>query len=57
MNTATGAVSEAATVLALPGVGVPFEFTRAYTSIDQTDGPLGKSWTHPYNASLTFDGA
>jgi RHS repeat-associated protein len=55
VNTATGAMLESATDLALPSAGIPVTFTRDYTSLDQTSGPLGPSWTHPYLASITLD--
>ena len=57
VNTATGAYSETVTDAKLPGPGVTFAFTRAYTSLDTTSGPLGPGWTDPYNASLSFDGS
>ena len=33
--------------------GIPFEFTRAYNSMDETEGPLGAGWTHNFNITLT----
>jgi RHS repeat-associated protein len=36
----------------LPGIGLPFQFTRNYTSGDTTSGPLGKGWTHSYALEL-----
>lgn len=54
VNTATGSFSHEVTDLTLPGIGVGFEFSRAYNSIDQTSGPLGIGWTYSYNASLTI---
>lgn len=52
VNTALGVVVESATDFALPSVGVQCAFTRAYTSADTLDGPLGVGWTHPFNAAL-----
>jgi YD repeat-containing protein len=54
VNTATGNYWTSATDLALPGIGVPFTFTRTYNSLDTTAGPLGPGWTHAYNVSLSF---
>ena len=55
VNTATGAYSDTVTDASLPGPGVAFAFTRAYTSADPASGPLGPGWTDPYQASLSFD--
>jgi YD repeat-containing protein len=55
VNTATGAYSGTVTDASLPGPGVAFAFTRAYTSLDTASGPLGPGWTDPYQASLSFD--
>ncbi|MEY2471928.1 MAG: hypothetical protein QOK28_1257 [Actinomycetota bacterium] len=52
VDTATGAFVHEATDTAVPAPGVPFTFTRSYTSGDTTSGPLGAGWTHSYNASL-----
>jgi RHS repeat-associated protein len=52
VNTATGSFTHEVSDLALPGIGVDFDFTRHYNSIDQTSGPLGIGWTHNYNSSL-----
>ena len=54
VNTATGAYSDTVTDAKLPGPGVTFGFTRAYTSLDTASGPLGPGWTDPYQASLSF---
>lgn len=56
VNTATGNYFTAATDLSLPGVGLPFEFTRTYNSLDTTSGPLGPGWTHSYAASVAVQG-
>lgn len=37
----------------LPGIGLPFAFTRTYNSADPTAGPLGPGWTHSHNAALS----
>ena len=52
INTATGAESLTVTDAAFPSPGLPFEFTRSYTSLDPTVGMLGVGWTHPFLASL-----
>lgn len=54
VNTATGAFMTGATDLKLPGIGVPFDLGRTYTSSDATEGALGVGWTHSYEASLTI---
>jgi RHS repeat-associated protein len=57
VNTATGAYSEQVTDAALTVfAGVPFAFTRTYTSLDTTAARLGPGWTDPYEVGLTFDG-
>lgn len=53
INTATGAESEAFRDASYPGPGIPFTFTRFYTSLDTTGGPFGVGWTFAYNSSLT----
>lgn len=54
VNTATGNYYTSVTDLRLPGIGVPFAFTRSYNSLDATSGPLGPGWTHSYAAGLTI---
>jgi RHS repeat-associated protein len=55
VNTLTGAYWTKASDFKLPGIGIPFELERSYTSIDTTPGPLGPGWTHSYNVSLAFN--
>jgi RHS repeat-associated protein len=55
VNTLTGAYWTKDSDLKLPGIGIPFELGRSYTSIDTTPGPLGPGWTHSYNVSLAFN--
>jgi len=57
VNTATGAYSDTVTDASLPGPGVAFTFTRAYTSLDTASGPLGPGWTDPFQASLSVSGS
>jgi RHS repeat-associated protein len=56
VNTATGAYTTHAVDLRMPAVGLPVEIARSYTSVDDTDGPLGKGWTFAYNQSVALDG-
>ncbi|RLB40220.1 MAG: hypothetical protein DRH20_01850 [Deltaproteobacteria bacterium] len=32
--------------------GIPFVFTRAYNSVEEADGPLGRGWTHNFNIRM-----
>jgi RHS repeat-associated protein len=57
VNSLTGAFTDSVTDLSLPGVGLPFSFSRSYTSIDATQGRLGLAWTDSYSASLTVQGS
>lgn len=52
VNTLTGAFTESAEDLALPGRGVSFAWARSYTSADSTVGRLGPGWTDSYAVSL-----
>jgi RHS repeat-associated protein len=54
VNTLTGAYTTQVTDLQLPGIGVPFAWTRSYTSSDTTSGRLGPGWTDSYAASLAI---
>lgn len=53
VNTATGNYYYQHTDLKLPGRSLPFAFTRTYNDQDSYSGPLGRGWTHSYNARLT----
>lgn len=53
VNTAVGNFHASVTDAHLPGIGVPFQFSRSYNSLDTSGGPLGPGWTHGYNMSLT----
>jgi len=55
INTATGAESLSESDLRMAAPGVAFDFTRSYTSLDDTVTVLGRGWTHPYLASLAID--
>lgn len=52
VNTLTGGFTHAETDLSLASTGVPFEWTRTYTSSDTVSGRLGPAWTDTYQASL-----
>lgn len=54
VNTATGSLVTQAVDLTLPGAGEGFELARTYNSADDTVGPLGRGWTHPYDETLAF---
>jgi RHS repeat-associated protein len=56
VNTLTGAFTESVEDLSLPGTGVPFAWTRSYTSADPTVGRLGPGWTDSYAVSLAIAG-
>ena len=49
VDTATGAYSTTETDASLAGLGVPFSFTRSYTSANPYSGPLGPGWTDSLN--------
>lgn len=52
VNTFTGSYTTSVTDVSLPGIGVPFAFTRTYNSGDTTTGPLGPGWTHSLRTYL-----
>lgn len=52
VNTLTGAFTTSVDDLRLPGIGVPFGWSRSYTSLDATVGRLGPGWTDSYATSL-----
>jgi RHS repeat-associated protein len=52
VNSLTGAFVTQIEDLATPGTGVPFAWTRSYTSSDATVGSMGPGWTHTYAATL-----
>jgi len=54
VNTATGSYTTSAVDLALPGIGLPFEFVRTYNSADASVGVLGRGWAHSFAAALTI---
>jgi RHS repeat-associated protein len=53
VNTATGAYNTTETDGQLAGLGIPFTFTRAYSSDNPYSGPLGPGWTDSMNVFLT----
>jgi len=54
VNSLTGAYVTQATDAQMPGVGMGFSFVRSYTSADDTEGELGRGWTHAYAARLVL---
>jgi len=52
VNSLTGAFTTAQTDLSTPRLGVPFTYTRIYTSADTTVGRLRQGWTDSFSASL-----
>lgn len=56
VNTATGAYATQQTDAALHALGVPFVFTRYYTSANATSGRLGPGWTDSLSAALNPQG-
>jgi RHS repeat-associated protein len=57
VNVATGDFSHSHTDLAIPGKGVPLQFTRYYHSGSKLSSGMGSGWTHTYDMYLTFDGS
>ena len=55
VNTLTGAFVTSAEDLAFPSTGVPFAWTRTYTSSDSSAGRLGVGWTDSYSTSLAIE--
>jgi RHS repeat-associated protein len=53
VDTATGAYSTTETDASLASAGVPFAFTRSYTSANTYSGPLGEGWTDSMNVFLS----
>jgi RHS repeat-associated protein len=53
VNTASGSLIERANDLRLAGPGIPFAWTRSYSSLDTNVGALGPGWTHPFASSIT----
>ena len=55
VNTVSGDFLHSHTDLAIPGRGVPLEFTRYYNSRSDLSRRLGRGWTHTYDMYLTFE--
>jgi RHS repeat-associated protein len=53
VDMATGSFYTGSVDVSLPGIGVPFVFTRSYNSADPTSGPLGPGWTDSLNWTAT----
>jgi Domain of unknown function (DUF6531) len=56
ISTLTGAFTTKVDDFELPGTGVPFAWSRSYTSADATVGRHGPGWTDSYSASLAVQG-
>jgi RHS repeat-associated protein len=54
VNSLTGAFTTAENDFTLASKGLPFTFTRSYTSADPTSGRLGTGWTDNYAVSLAI---
>jgi RHS repeat-associated protein len=54
VNSATGSFDHQETDISLPGIGVPFTFTRYYHSLDVTKGDQSQGWTNTLAASLAI---
>jgi len=52
VDTSSGTFTHQHTDLAIPGRGVPLEFTRYYSSHSSHSGSLGRKWTHTYETRL-----
>ena len=55
VDTATGRATHSHTDMAIPGKGLPLEFSRTYQSMSATPGDLGYNWRHTYSAILRID--
>ncbi len=56
VNCATGDFWHSFSDLAVPGRGIPLDFTRTYNALEAArDGPLGYGWTDSYSMTLTRD--
>ncbi len=57
VNCATGTFWHTFTDVSIPGLGIPLNLTRTYSSADAaTNSPLGYGWTDSYSMHLGFDG-
>ena len=52
VNAASGNFFTSATDASMPGIGLPFDFTRNYNSADTTSTAFGTGWTFTYGARL-----
>lgn len=63
VNSVSGNFYHEETDIAMPGIGLPFAFTRSYNSMDsgidqfrtRVPTPLGKGWSHAYNILLRMN--
>jgi RHS repeat-associated protein len=54
VNSVTGAFESTITDLWLPGIEIPFNFRRSYSSSDLRDGPLGRGWQYSLEIGLSI---
>ncbi len=54
VNTLLGATTQQVTDASMPDIGIPFAYTRSYTSANTTSGRLGPGWTDSYSAAIVF---
>jgi RHS repeat-associated protein len=54
-DTSNGQITHSHTDVAIPGKGIPLEFTRSYHSMLAIEGNLGYNWSHTYSISLRID--
>jgi YD repeat-containing protein len=56
VNTLLGAYTAEVTDASMPAIGIPFSFTRSYTSANTSTGRLGAGWNDSYSAAISFQG-
>ena len=54
VNTLLGAYTTQATDASMPDTGIPFNYTRSYTSASAASGRLGPGWSDSYSAAIAF---
>jgi RHS repeat-associated protein len=52
VNAASGNFFTSVTDASMPGIGIPFAFSRNYNAADTASGPFGTGWTFSYGARL-----
>jgi RHS repeat-associated protein len=54
VSTLLGAVTQQATDASMPAIGIPFNYSRSYTSANTNTGRLGAGWSDSYSAAIVF---